>query len=394
MPDTFFLQGQVEIWFRSNALKIAYLEKCYKYKQCVVPCPPDEWCWYCEATPCIRPPPTCDWHAPRCPEGRICFLCPAAPKVPHTIPPHPLGEWDSDASVPSRPTSPEPTHTYSLTSPCPGEGLGDSFENCPPNNWCNGCMKCKVCDPCFAPCPEAEYIGLQQAPSKTPRPSPEAASAPSPPRNCAPNRYAHPETDKWVTVEAQRVAAHRKRETPEEHEARLQKDREYRKKKTEGASDKEREAKRKYEADRKRERLARETKEEKEARLQKRRESRARSLNKEPPLEKKALRTGDDIREYERKQKKKQLARETSEQREARLKKMREYSASRRGKKEMKVSPQVKDSTKERMRAIRANWTEEEKVQDRLKAKERMNRVRQARTLGKSLEEDDPENIK
>ena len=46
------------------------------------------------------------------------------------------------------------------------------------------------------------------------------------------------------------------------------------------------------------------------------------------------------------------------------------------------------------MRAIRANWTEEEKMQDRLKAKERMNRVRKARTLGKSLEEDDPENIK
>ena len=34
----------------------------------------------------------------------------------------------------------------------------------------------------------------------------------------------------------------------------------------------------------------------------------------------------------------------------------------------------------ERVRAIRANWTEEEKKEDRMKAKERMARVRKERT--------------
>ena len=67
--------------------------------------------------------------------------------------------WDSPVSSPrvDEPSSKstDSIHTYSLTSPCPGEGLGDTWENCPPNNWCTSCSKCKVCESCTPPCPEA-----------------------------------------------------------------------------------------------------------------------------------------------------------------------------------------------------------------------------------------------
>ena len=36
-----------------------------------------------------------------------------------------------------------------------------------------------------------------------PTTGPGGASTPSPPRNCAPNRYAQPGTGEWVTLEAQ-----------------------------------------------------------------------------------------------------------------------------------------------------------------------------------------------
>ena len=43
------------------------------------------------------------------------------------------------------------------------EGLGDAVENCPPNNWCNSCLNCKVCESCTPKCPEAALhaIGRQ-----------------------------------------------------------------------------------------------------------------------------------------------------------------------------------------------------------------------------------------
>ena len=49
----------------------------------------------------------------------------------------------------------------------------------------------------------------------------------------------------------------------------------------------------------------------------------------EPVAEKRKQRTADELQEYERKQKRDQRARETPEERERRLQKMRDYSASR-----------------------------------------------------------------
>ena len=100
--------------------------------------------------------------------------------------------------------------------------------------------------------------------------------------------------------------------------------------------------------------------------------------------------------------KKKQLANETPEQREARLQRMRDYRArsksvekgsQERPSQTRQAKPGEKRATNERVRAIRANWTEEEKMEDRLKAKERMSRIRKARTFGKSLEGESPENF-
>ena len=182
-----------------------------------------------------------------------------------------------------------------------------------------------------------------------------------------------------------RQAAYLERESQEEREARLQRARDYKHKvKSQEVLDAEKDARRKYERNKKREQRARETKEEKDARLQKIREYRAGSFPKEQP--KQAPISNTDPRkgarklEYDRNQKRLQRANETPEQREARLEKMRQYSAERRANKEMKTSAKVKKATKERMDAFRAKRSPEEIEQDKAAAKERMDNFRSNRT--------------
>ena len=118
-----------------------------------------------------------------------------------------------------------------------------------------------------------------------------------------------------------------------------------------------------YDRSRKRDKRAAETPEEREARLQKMRDYNA----------------SRKVADKERK--KKQLANETPEQREARLQRMRDYRARSKSVEKRQVRPGEKRATMERVRAIRANWTEEEKKEDRMKAKERMARLRKSRTV-------------
>ena len=43
---------------------------------------------------------------------------------------------------------------YSFIFPCPGEGLGGTWEYCASRNLCNECQLCKVCRHCSPSCPE------------------------------------------------------------------------------------------------------------------------------------------------------------------------------------------------------------------------------------------------
>ena len=152
----------------------------------------------------------------------------------------------------------------------------------------------------------------------------------------------------------------RAKETPEERESRLQSRRDYRARKVREASSEERIAQREDERRRKNEQRARireaETSQERDARLQKRREYLAKFYG-EPVAEKRKQRTADELREYERKQKRDQRARETPEERERRLQKMRDYSASRRANKTATISAKVKDATRQRVAALKASRT-------------------------------------
>ena len=110
-------------------------------------------------------------------------------------------------------------------------------------------------------------------------------------------------------------------------------------------------------------------------------------------------RRNPNTKEYDKNLKREQRKRETSEQREARLQKMREYSASRREKmknaspvernfyelpKSGKYTARERQRTRERVAAIWANRSEEEKVQENEAARERIAKLRSARREGES----------
>ena len=183
-----------------------------------------------------------------------------------------------------------------------------------------------------------------------------------------------------------------------------------------------------YERSRKREQRQKETSEQREIRLQKMRDysAKRRGTNESPEQRearlkkmreyKAARKLKEDInapggrkdkksekesgycytQEYDTALKREQRKRETSEQREVRLQKMREYSASRREKlknagpvqgksyelpKSGKYTARERERTRERVAAIRANKSEEEKFQENEAARERMAKLRSARTL-------------
>ena len=80
--------------------------------------------------------------------------------------------------------------------------------------------------------------------------------------------------------------------------------------------------------------------------------------------------------EYDRMQKRAQRANETPQEREARLEKMRQYSAERRANKAMKTSSaKVREATKKRVADFRAERTNEQIQQDRDAAREGMARL-------------------
>ena len=184
-----------------------------------------------------------------------------------------------------------------------------------------------------------------------------------------------------------RQAAYLQRETPEEREARLQKARDYKQamknKKSQQVLDAEREARREYERNRKRDQRARaprETYQQKEVRLLKRREDKALSLPDEPPEPKNDPRKGAHKLEYNKNRNKAVRANETPQEREARLEKMRQYSAERRANKEMKTSAKVKDATNKRVAEFRSKRTPEQLQQDRQAAKEGMANLKERRS--------------
>ena len=84
------------------------------------------------------------------------------------------------------------------------------------------------------------------------------------------------------------------------------------------------------------------------------------------------------FREFERKKQKERLSRETPDERESRLQKMREYSASRRANKA--ISSKEREATRERVAAFRARRTPEEVQHDREKAKEGMKKTWERRS--------------
>lgn len=49
---------------------------------------------------------------------------------------------------------------YSFMLPCPGEGLGGTWEYCAERNLCIDCQLCKVCGHCLPSCPEYVDLGL------------------------------------------------------------------------------------------------------------------------------------------------------------------------------------------------------------------------------------------
>ena len=176
-----------------------------------------------------------------------------------------------------------------------------------------------------------------------------------------------------------RQAAYLQRETPQEREARLQKARDYKQaakaKKSQEVLNAEKEARREYERNRKQDQRAKETHEDKEVRLLKKRESWANSKPKGPSVSANDPRKGAHKLEYDRMQKRAQRANETSQEREARLEKMRQYSAERRANKAMKTSTKVLEATKKRVADFRAGRTNEQIQQDRDAAREGMARL-------------------
>ena len=297
--------------------------------------------------------------------------------------------WPEATSSPPLPPSSKATNdkpvTYNFIRPCPGEGLGGTWEYCASANLCYSCELCKVCGHCFPSCPE--YLDMSASPPAPPSRTPSVSNLTfymlSKYTECLNNIFQTTQEEKREKARL-RQAARRKRETPEEQETRLQKARDFKQAMKNNnppeVLEAKKEARREYERTWKREQRARETKEEKEARLQKRREVRAQSLHKEPPPPKNDPRRGAQKLEYDRSQKRAQRANETSQEREARLEKMRQYSAERRANKMVTTSAKVKEATRVRVAAHRASRTDAQVEQDRAAAKARMDNLRKNRT--------------
>ena len=268
-------------------------------------------------------------------------------------------------STPPR-SSPGAIHTYSLTSPCPGEGLGDTWENCPPNNWCNSCSKCKICESCSQPCAEAPPPALGSEASLSPAPL-ECPGADDP-WGCPPeNLCEHCQECKICeTCNPPCPNAHidhernkKDREIKDKREAALQRMREYSASRRASASQRE------FEKNQKKEKRANESSQEREARLRKAREYKARMK-----------RMNEDYITKDRIQKRTQRANEAPAEREVRLQNKRDDSASRRASKTTTTSAKVKEATRQRAADIRSKRSEEEVKQDNLAAKDRMRELR------------------
>ena len=137
------------------------------------------------------------------------------------------------------------------------------------------------------------------------------------------------------------------------------------------ATAQEKEAQREYERNKKRQQRASETPQQREVRLRKMREYKARLSTTEEGTEKTASKFCYTS-EYDRIQRKIQRERETSEQREERLLKAREYKETYKP----KATPKQKEAKREQMAASRANRSEEQIAKDREAARQRMANVR------------------
>ena len=130
---------------RSRTMRAARLERLYQRH--VPPCHPDVGCTYCEATPYIGPPPTCEWHVPLCNKANGCWMCEAAPfevKKKSGWYPNLLGSPRQMTPPSSPPKSPEKPK-----GPCPAGDACVCFQK-----WnCWMCGRCR--NGCIPPCQQA-----------------------------------------------------------------------------------------------------------------------------------------------------------------------------------------------------------------------------------------------
>ena len=149
------------------------------------------------------------------------------------------------------------------------------------------------------------------------------------------------------------------------------------------ATPREIEAQREYERNKKKKQLASETPEQREARLQRNRDYKARIRSTEGNRIKSPA--VSYTREYDRNQRRIQRERETLQQKEERLQKAREYKETYKP----KATRKEKDASRERMAAMRANWTDEQIANDREVARQRMANVRSRQTVDeRNMEKD------
>ena len=126
-------------------------------------------------------------HTPPCHPGLNCVMCEASPHIvsltrEDTPPgsPSPASNQQQDShqmshawqfpprfgATPAAQPSPHPEEadspaqpfSYAFILPCPGEGLGGTWEYCASGNLCYQCQLCKVCKHCSPSCPG--YIDL------------------------------------------------------------------------------------------------------------------------------------------------------------------------------------------------------------------------------------------
>ena len=86
--------------------------------------------------------------------------------------------WPEATSSPPLPPSSKATNdkpvTYNFIRPCPGEGLGGTWEYCASANLCYSCELCKVCGHCFPSCPE--YLDMSASPPAPPSRTPSVSN--------------------------------------------------------------------------------------------------------------------------------------------------------------------------------------------------------------------------